>query len=47
MKKLEFPSPIGVIFSLILKNKNFGGIKNETFPSPIGVIFSLIKLYEN
>ena len=39
----RFPSPIGVIFSLI-KNltKNMEYLRDGEFPSPIGVIFSLI-----
>ena len=37
-----FPSPIGVIFSLIKITTNNNGTKTAQFPSPIGVIFSLI-----
>ena len=40
----EFPSPIGVIFSLIMVEP-FGVMDPKLvarFPSPIGVIFSLI-----
>ena len=42
-----FPSPIGVIFSLILNEKEFKNIEKAfKFPSPIGVIFSLISMYK-
>ena len=38
-----FPSPIGVIFSLIRYEHQVKERENITlFPSPIGVIFSLI-----
>ena len=41
-KEWKFPSPIGVIFSLILAGLE--AIERECFmfPSPIGVIFSLM-----
>ena len=43
-----FPSPLGVIFSLIIINFNKGGYQMyvKKFPSPLGVIFSLILLKE-
>ena len=37
-----FPSPIGVIFSLIESINLFRELLKNKFPSPIGVIFSLI-----
>ena len=41
----RFPSPIGVIFSLIMYINNLK-VAEVTFPSPIGVIFSLIRVKE-
>ena len=38
-----FPSPIGVIFSLINNFFTCATFKYSKFPSPIGVIFSLIQ----
>ena len=40
--KLKFPSPLGVIFSLIGGSLMYCVI-DEKFPSPLGVIFSLIR----
>ena len=40
-----FPSPLGVIFSLILGIDDCVRLlTNNKFPSPLGVIFSLIKI---
>ena len=39
----KFPSPIGVIFSLINNFFTCATFKYSKFPSPIGVIFSLIQ----
>ena len=42
MDDIKFPSPLGVIFSLI---KDADLLKECTeFPSPLGVIFSLINM---
>ena len=39
----KFPSPLGVIFSIIKIKKELKGYeKTRLFPSPLGVIFSLI-----
>ena len=40
-KPAEFPSPLGVIFSLI-DDDDFIEFEAERFPSPLGVIFSLM-----
>ena len=40
---LMFPSPLGVIFSLIFKLATSESSKFSLFPSPLGVIFSLIE----
>jgi len=40
---VKFPSPLGVIFSLIVKQTISIGSYTRRFPSPLGVIFSLIK----
>ena len=42
MNPFQFPSPIGVIFSLILNIWFSEWLRGLLFPSPIGVIFSLI-----
>ena len=42
LSSLLFPSPLGVIFSLIKKMLRTLAL-NLKFPSPLGVIFSLIK----
>ena len=43
-----FPSPLGVIFSLIKGVKKIDKIEDiNKFPSPLGVIFSLIYLYQH
>ena len=39
-----FPSPLGVIFSLMKKQDLINLAGNLKFPSPLGVIFSLIGL---
>ena len=39
-----FPSPLGVIFSLINDVPATYPYNTEMFPSPLGVIFSLIRL---
>ena len=39
----KFPSPLGVIFSLIYKKGEFMIKIKNVFPSPLGVIFSLIR----
>ena len=39
---IGFPSPLGVIFSLIRIEIEYQSIKTSKFPSPLGVIFSLI-----
>ena len=38
-----FPSPLGVIFSLICSGEDLNLLNLDMFPSPLGVIFSLIK----
>ena len=40
-----FPSPFGVIFSLIVAPRLARELGVSMFPSPFGVIFSLINLY--
>ena len=41
-ESFKFPSPLGVIFSLIKRYTNLLGSDIAKFPSPLGVIFSLI-----
>ena len=40
----EFPSPLGVIFSLMSIIASGALLGSNRFPSPLGVIFSLIKI---
>ena len=42
----KFPSPLGVIFSLIKDVKDLWYSNYSKFPSPLGVIFSLILIFQ-
>jgi len=48
LKEWKFPSPLGVIFSLIIiAVLEYGKLVYIGFPSPLGVIFSLILYSKN